>query len=154
MKSIKEFVKNIRSNFKFTKTDFYFGILIIIVAYYMHGINTSLSGFYKIDYPMDENNHFYYKKLYDGNKLLILIKKDKIKYVVYYRLLDKYNKVIDKGSMPIDMNEICSFIGITYNKDKNITFPVHSYKDKIIVEPDERKRWKMLQEKLEKWSIN
>lgn len=99
--NLKTFFKN---HLKFTRKDLYFGISLLLIAYYLNNITNSLNGYFSIKVPINaKNNSLFVKKFPNGEELILFYQQNKLTHKFYY-VIKKNNIIIDKGLCFLPMN--------------------------------------------------
>jgi len=94
----------VKSKIKITRKDIYFGLFLIVLAYFLNKVVLYLDGYFTIQIPVNQNkNAFYYKKTYMGN-VLLFFKQTPFSKEFYYLIRDNSGKIISKGLCVLPSN--------------------------------------------------
>ena len=134
-------IPKIKKYFSFTKKDILFGIIVIIIAYYLNQISNSLKGFYYLPLPQQGNNAFYFKELPNKNQVALFLRDNNFTRIIYYQIRNLKDNKLYKGYLTIPNNYYNNQITILI-KDKNISLV---YKEDYLTEQFNKKQMQILE---------
>jgi hypothetical protein len=108
---------------KFTRKDLYFGVFIIVIAYFLNNISNTLNGYVKIEMPhfSNKNDAFYYKEMPNGEKIILYLKQNDIdkslNKELFYVVIGKNGKIINQSYCIIPSDYYLPILTLQVNKN-------------------------------------